>query len=76
MKSKISLSRESLLSLELDIQTVGNTIDSVICTLQQVAPENQELITKLNRMSPSNPSSSMADTLRVFDKKIKQFKQV
>lgn len=71
MKNQVTLNTSGWLSLEQQIQDAGNSIDDAICFLQTVAPDNKELIQKLNRMSPSNPSSEMADTLRIFDKKIK-----
>ena len=74
MKSQVTLNKLGWLSLEQQIQDAGNSIDDAIHFLQTVASDNKELIQKLNRMSPSNPSSKMADALRVFDKKIKQFK--
>ena len=66
------ITKSTLLSLEQKIKEVANRIDSVISILQQIAPDETELINKLNRMSPSNSSSCMADALRVFDTKIKR----
>ena len=71
MKNQVTLDKSGWLSLEQQVQDAGNSIDDVIHFLQTVAPDNKELIQKLNRMSPSNPSSEMADILRNFDKKIK-----
>ena len=74
MNNQVILTKLGWLSLEQQIQDAGNSIDEAICFLQKVAPDNTELIQKLNRMSPSNLSSEMADALRIFDKKIKYIK--
>lgn len=72
MKNLVTLNKIGWTNLEQKIQDAGNIIDDVIHHLQTFAPDNKILIHKLNRISPSNPSSEMSKTLRIFDKKIKQ----